>query len=349
MSGAANEDSMRAAPHRMCDLCGSEGRSIYRDQPDRLFGAGGLWSFKGCSNPQCGLVWLDPMPLANELWKAYARYYTHATTERSDAGLLRRSYRRLKSAYLARRYGYAAAGSTRADWWLGCFLYLLPIQRVAADEEVRFLPAKSEGRLLDVGCGSGEWMVRMRGLGWQVEGLDFDERAVRVARDLGLRVGHGALEEQRYPAGSFDAVTLNHVIEHVPAPVETLTECARILKPGGKLYLATPNSRALGHRIFGPHWRGLEVPRHLHIFSPESMKRLLEAAGLPNNRTRTINSPYVWRHSIAIWSRKEEENPVGMRGVVHQGLAGLFTLLEQVWLLGQTGAGECLSVIAVKD
>ena len=92
--------------------------------------------------------------------------------------------------------------------------------------------------------------------------------AVQVARQRGLEVDCGAVEDQRYPAAAFDAVTLNHVIEHVPDPLATVAECRRLLKPGGRLLMFTPNAGSLAHWMFGRDWRGLEPPRHLHLFAP---------------------------------------------------------------------------------
>ena len=209
------------------------------------------------------------MPLKEDIGNAYANYYTHAARNCSNrAGLLRAVFRWMKRGYWATKYNYQVGPGSFPIKILGMFLYLFPLRRRAVDEEVRMLNAVAQGRLLDVGCGSGEWLTLMKNHGWRVEGVDFDENAVRVARERGLEVHCGSLEEQRFPNDTFNAVTLNHVIEHVPDPVRTLTECARILKPGGRLILFTPNVSSLSHRIFRQDWRGLEPPRHLHLFSP---------------------------------------------------------------------------------
>jgi 2-polyprenyl-3-methyl-5-hydroxy-6-metoxy-1,4-benzoquinol methylase len=127
----------------------------------------------------------------------------------------------------------------------------------------------------------------MEELGWQVEGVDFDDSAVRIGRTKGLKVHLGNLLEQEFSGNAFDVVTLSHVIEHVHDPVALLRECYRILKPGGQAVIVTPNASSWGHRLYGGTWRGLEPPRHLHIFSPASSKAVLTAAGFSKIRLST--------------------------------------------------------------
>ncbi len=123
-------------------------------------------------------------------------------------------------------------------------------------------------------------MEELARLGWEAEGVDFDAAAVAQARARGLRVHAGALEAQRYPDAHFDAIGMSHVLEHLPEPLATLAECRRLLRPGARLVLATPNATSLGHRRFGRDWRGLETPRHLQVFTAAALRRVLEHAGL---------------------------------------------------------------------
>jgi len=345
---------IRGTERPQCPLCGSSGCFIHRDQRDRLFGAYGSWNLKRCSNQNCRLLWLDPMPLAEDLGKAYTNYYTHQvsssqTGKETPPGTVRRFYRLMKGGYLAGKYGYFQSEPSRASVVAGWLMWLLPGRSRRLDAEVRGLHAVPGGRLLDVGCGSGEWLLWMRSLGWEAEGLDFDERAVSVATGIGLKVSLGSLEQQRFPAESFDALTMSHVIEHLPDPVQTLTECVRVLKPGGALFLWTPNADSLGHSLFGQHWRGLEPPRHLHIFSPLSLQSLLSKAGLVRIRTCTRNSPMILGHSMALLKGGSQEHTRSVGKAIAKTATWALTLIEGAALIVSSQAGELLEAQATKS
>jgi 2-polyprenyl-3-methyl-5-hydroxy-6-metoxy-1,4-benzoquinol methylase len=340
---------MRSAPQPACALCGGSGEALYAGQRDRLFGAGGKWNLKRCVNPDCGVVWLDPMPLREDLWKAYLSYYTHAPRpDGRQAGAVKRLYLRMKHGYWAGRYGYQAESQGLLNRVLGRLLYLFPVKRASVDEEVRYLSRVPGGRLLDVGCGTGEWLALMRGFGWQVQGNDFDASAVEVARGMGLDVVCGALEAQEFPDNRFDAITLNHVIEHVPDPMETLRECARILKPGGKVLLFTPNAASFGHSMFKQDWRGLEVPRHLQVLTPRALEGALRNAGLREVSSRTLNSSYVLDQSIRL--RRAGAGTVSQQETRKKRSAAgrMLAAWEQVLLKVNSGVGECILAIGTK-
>lgn len=346
-STKSTEQLIRTQPRTFCALCGSSGEPLHVDQPDRLFGTEGLWNLTKCSNYQCGLIWLNPMPLVEDIGKAYANYYTHCERDvTGHVGLLKRAYHSIKRGYLAGKYGYQVSPHSALIESFGKLLYLFPLRRNDADLDVRHLRAQPQGRLLDVGCGSGEWLLTMQELGWQVEGLDFDENAVKVATLRGLRIRCGTLEEQNYPDECFDAITLNHVIEHLPNPVMTLAECRRILKKSGILVLYTPNSASLGHLIFNQDWRGLEPPRHLHVFCPSSMRVLLRLSGFNESCIRTVNSGYILEHSLKLWTGDIDPN-FGIR-LATKVVTHVITLLEQGLLVGKPDVGECLAVQTFK-
>ena len=198
-----------------------------------------------------------------------------------------------------------------------------------------------------MGCGTGEWLTAMRGRGWSVEGVDFDANAVRVACGNGLKVCVGSVQEQCYETGSFDAITLNHVLEHVPDPLDTLRECNRLLRKGGLLYVATPNLRSWGHSLFKQDWRGLEPPRHLQIFTPSALSRLLAEAGFQVSEVKTHSSKYVFDHSYRLYSLSHRI-PLAPLFCIKCCLS-LINLTEQILLLKLPHIGECIDALSVKS
>jgi 2-polyprenyl-3-methyl-5-hydroxy-6-metoxy-1,4-benzoquinol methylase len=137
-----------------------------------------------------------------------------------------------------------------------------------------------KGNLLDYGCGTGHFLVGAKRAGWQVTGLEPNDRA---RHDATARVGQPILEETALaglPAASFDLITLWHVLEHVHTLNETLSQLVMVLKPGGTLLIAVPNAESLDAQHYRQDWAAYDVPRHLYHFVPATMRRLLGTHGL---------------------------------------------------------------------
>lgn len=228
----------------------------------------------------CRSAFLDPRPTARTIHLAYQTYYTHNSQPRKkteELGNVRRAMRALANGYRNRRFGANLKPASR----LGeIIIPAIPAFRESLDRELRYLPPlKTGAQLLDVGFGNGVFLRQARQIGWNVAGVDPDLTVVENARKEGLDVRQGDDDAFADHAGRFDAITFSHVIEHVHDPVKTLQEAFRLLKPGGFLYLDTPDIDAVSHKEFGEHWRGLEVPRHLTIFSWPSLQKLLMKTG----------------------------------------------------------------------
>lgn len=153
------------------------------------------------------------------------------------------------------------------------------------------------GKLLDLGCGTGNFLAHMRDRGaWDVYGLDVNRRAVSYARDrLDIEVRGGTLKEARYPADFFDVVSMWNVLEHLHDPVATLREVKRILQPEGALFLSVPNSGSVDARLFGPCWVGLDPPRHLYTFDRTTLELLLARSGFRMAESAHVTGSY---HSL---------------------------------------------------
>jgi SAM-dependent methyltransferase len=279
--------TLRTRPCPDCYLCGRRGVPLYRGLRDLVFGVPGGWSLSICPDPGCRLIWMDPLPAAEDLGAAYRVYYTHETARGS--GPLERFQEIVAQGYLRGRRGFTRGVGSRWYRWLAPLAVLLPGGGEEIEGRVIFQGPPAPGaRVLDVGCGHGGLLSRLRDLGWDVEGTEVDGRAVAEARARGVPVHHGELADRAYPDDHFDLVHLGHVIEHVYDPVGLLRECRRLLKPGGGLVVLTPNARSWGHRHFGRDWRGLEPPRHLHLFDVDNLAVVARRAGFARVEARSL-------------------------------------------------------------
>ena len=304
-STAATPTEILARPQLACSLCGAQGHVFHSGLIDRQSSVPGAWSIRRCTTPQCGLMWLDPAPLEQELYKAYEYYYTHSGRGPNE-GVIARMMSAMKRGYLANRFGYREGVGllARIAGWVP---WLYPGRPPELDLSVMWLDAWRKGTLLDGGAGSGWLVAHMNSLGWDARGLDFDPVAVRNARAGGLNFHQGSVFDQGFPDATFDAVTLCHSIEHVPDPVALVRECLRIVRPGGQLVMPTPNTDSLGHRIFGDYWLHLDSPRHLHLFNRPSMASMITMAGASQFRIfstcRDANGVFAASRAIRRYGR----------------------------------------------
>jgi SAM-dependent methyltransferase len=261
--------------------CGRSRELLYADLQDRVYlCAPGRWSLYRCAS--CASAYLDPRPSDETVGLAYATYYAYGDEDEQEpswapASRLRRFRRALRNGYVNARFNYLLAPSLS----LGrVVLPLLPRRREEADISVRHLCRESESpRLLDVGCGAGEFLAEMQAAGWRVDGVEPNPIAADLARRRGIPVFERPIGDATLPEGSFDAITFRLVLEHLPNPVQTLSACFRILRPGGLVWVATPNLASEGHRVFGRDWIFLDPPRHAVLLTPASLTLALERSG----------------------------------------------------------------------
>lgn len=137
------------------------------------------------------------------------------------------------------------------------------------------------GTLLEVGCGQGQFLERAREHGWQVRGVEILAPVAERARERGLEVFLGTLEEAQLAPASLDVVVMREVIEHVVEPVALLCAVARVLRPGGVAALGTGNAASWAARLRGARWPYYRFGGHLHIrfYSPPAAAALARAAG----------------------------------------------------------------------
>jgi len=247
-----------------CPVCLSRKfYTVYNKLIDNAFSnAPGVWSLQRCVT--CEVCYLNPRPTVESIGWAYTSYYTHrSTVQGSNPPKWSILFSKLRTLYGKCRYGSV----NNSKWRLLRFLLVfVPTLKASVEREYRHLPLRA-GSLLDVGCGDGAYLALVRDCGWKVTGVEPDSSAANYARTMGLTVHQGDLSILRESKELFDVITLSHVIEHVHDPLKMLRDCFDLLRPGGQIWLETPNTDSLVHQEFGQNWRGLEAPRHLVLFN----------------------------------------------------------------------------------
>src|SRR5918994_5639257 len=260
-----------------CPACGAAERELLHDRlEDRLFRcAPGTWTLLRCLG--CGSAYLDPRPTEESILLAYSDYYTHEDAEGGPIVRLRRVRASLANGYLNARYATRLQPASP----LGpAAAALSPLRRAKSDREVRHLTRpETGGTVLDVGCGNGDFLIQALRAGWRALGVDLDPAAVASCRRAGLDASEGTIETVDLPHGSLDAVTFGDVIEHLHHPRAALARSHELLRPGGLLWLVTPNVSSRGHARFGSEWIGLDPPRHLVVFTRDALERAVAGAG----------------------------------------------------------------------
>ncbi len=268
-----------------CCLCGQSGVEQMFVTWDRLHGFPGRFSLVRCTT--CGLVRLSPRPARHVLGRYYPddTYYAYRPETPRDqsspgtSSIRARLQGRARSAALT-SLGYPGDGPPRPVAALTRHITsqgLLKRVTYGARGFPHYVPG---GRALDVGCGNGAFLAVLQRHGWDVYGVDISMSASRSAAARGITVHVGELEGAPVPPRSLDYLRMTHVIEHVWDPVGTLKTAYEYLRPGGTLYLETPNISSLAARHCGPYWFPLETPRHLWLFDPDTVRRALRTAGL---------------------------------------------------------------------
>lgn len=154
---------------------------------------------------------------------------------------------------------------------------------------------KKEGTLLDIGCAAGSFLLGIQKHGnWRVRGVELSEEVALLARErYQLDVFAGELEDAAFPDQSFDVVTMWDVLEHLHDPDRGLHEIYRILKPGGLLVIRVPNLASWDAKLFGKYWAGFDAPRHLYVYTPQTLSKQLEQAGFSVEENSCGSASYM--------------------------------------------------------
>jgi len=202
-------------------------------------------SFEIVACNKCGFKFTNPRPIDSKLGLYYKseNYISHSDTRK---GIVSKLY------HVVRRY--------------------------ALKKKVGLIQSYvSRGTLLDYGCGTGAFAQACLHSGWKVTGVEPDNDARKLASEKGIEVMSGLDKTDNMK--SFDAITLWHVMEHIPDLQEKINAFYNLLSQGGKLFVAVPNYKSHDANHYGPYWAAYDVPRHLSHFDQKTMQLLCEGAG----------------------------------------------------------------------
>ena len=169
-----DNEGIRCRTRTHCPNCSKFGVRLHEGLQDYLFEARGMYGFRRCPDRVCGMVWLDPTPIEEDLGKLYETYYTHGD---------------------ARGRSFAAHGVKR--YIKHALAWVVFWRRTMFRSDFFYLQGRPPGRLLEIGCGAGSFLRSMQERGWEVQGLDFDERAVAAATRAGVEARVGGKSSTR--------------------------------------------------------------------------------------------------------------------------------------------------------
>ncbi len=206
----------------------------------------------------CGLLYTTPKPSDEKIGDYYKSetYYSH---QENKKGFIPRVYEAVKSVNLKHKIAIATQG-------------------------------KEHGRLLDIGCGVGDFLHFAEQNGWQCTGAEPSDDASSIAKKRIKAVILLPKDLEELPDESFDVITMWHVLEHVSDLQWQVNQLNRLLKKGGRLVVALPNFRSYDAQYYKDKWAAYDVPRHLNHFSQDSIAKIFNINGLIQNQTQKL----VW-------------------------------------------------------
>ncbi len=245
-----------------CPSCGSESRVFCFESRDHLVSKE---DFKIWECLACSLRFTYPVPGKFEIGKYYQsdEYISHTNSRK---GIINKIYQLVRKKTTGDKLNL-----------------------------VRRETGKQAGKILDIGCGTGEFLFRMASEGWDTKGLEPDVKARELAIETHKLDVSEPSELFEQAADQFDAISMWHVLEHIHDLHPYMKQIHKIIRDDGALFVAVPNTTSHDARIYKSKWAAYDVPRHLYHFSPEAMKALLDIHGfrLKKMRRMPFDSFYV--------------------------------------------------------
>lgn len=257
--------------HAPCPRCHASDSTPVTSGRDVLHGIPGTFTAVECRG--CGLWFLNPRPKADQLSAMYPdEYAPHADAVDDGTPRWLRLLGKVRDVAISRRrYEAHELGYDGPDGRPRSPLTFYARWKAGVDLVPRFV---RDGRLLEIGCASGARLAELRRLGWHdLHGVELVPAAAARARAQGFDVRTGRIEPtlDELEDGSFDAVIMSMVLEHLQDPFAVIAQIRRKLRPGGELLLSTVVRDSIDGRLFGDYWAGFDFPRHLVFFTKEDL------------------------------------------------------------------------------
>ena len=306
-----------------CILCGEKRtKPLYRTT-DRMFGIKGTFTSVKCAG--CGLIYLNPRPSVGSLRVYYpeAEYYSYSP----HIILRKRSKFSLKPYLKNKAYNrQSLTGKIVREIlkWKGNSLW-----SIAASRPPR-------GRILDIGCGTGDNLLIFKRFGWVTAGVEISEKACYIGNERKLNIFCGPLEKAGFPDNFFDFIILNHTLEHLPNPLISLFEVKRILKSNGTVMICLPNHGSIQAKFFNKFYWQIDSPRHLFSFTPKTFEKMAKKVKLKIKafETHSTGRGIVWSLQYYLNEHLRRNKPKFLLIYASNKLIYLFWDLV-FWLPGQ--------------
>lgn len=260
----------------------------------------------------------------------------------------------LAAAYASDYYG---ASRRKFIWPISSMVGVFQSRR--ARMAAKWLP--KGGRILDIGCGNGGFLLQMKSLGFTVEGTEWSaQSAARVPHETGITVHVGDLLSLDLPRNSFDLITLWHVFEHLRDPRKVMERIDELLSPVGTLILSLPNADSWQAHSFRTHWFHHDPPRHLFAFGRNALTKLLEFSGFDVVAFHSFSmeqNPYGFIQSVLNgWGFPRDRAYTTLKGLSRQALGtrlmdlamvGVLTPVAIVHSIAEAAAGRGATITVV--
>lgn len=212
---------------------------------------------------------------------------------------------------------------------------------------------RKTNRMIDVGCGIGYFLEAAKERGWDVYGTEYTDEAVAICRSKGIKMQQGKLNASNYEAASFDVLISIEVIEHINNPSEETEHFSRIVRPGGAVYLTTPNFNSISRLLLKEKWNVLSYPEHLCYYTPRTIQNLFSRHGFRKIKTETTGISISRIQSSVTHTPEQSVSPTSKDEALRKTLESnkLLMLLKSLAnkMLTIFGTGDSLKVTFVKQ